>query len=213
MVGFNRRFSPLVVALRTRLAKLPPPYLLNYRWNNQAWSSTWPFDPVQGGGKLVSSGCHMIDLVLFLMGTPPEAIQAATARLQRPHIATHDTASVILDFGRRGMATLQTAELGAADYPQERLEIFADGRVLCLDNLTTLRGYGLAEPEFTTGRQEKGFAEELAAFADYLRAGGPSPCGAGEGLAVARCVEACLAAAAAPHAVNLLPQEAASCPA
>lgn len=195
MLGFNRRFSPMTAEIKKTLDEIKSPFIINYRWINKAWSSGWPFDPVQGGGKLVSSGCHMIDLVLCLMGGLPESLKASLKVLCHEGIKTHDTASVIMDFGTRGLVNITTGELGAKTMPQERLEIFTNKGVIEMSNFSTIKFYDIQRNDIASEEPLKGFQEEFTAFYNYLNSDTPSPCGVCEGLNVSICVDACLKSA------------------
>ena len=71
MVGFNRRFAPLAVELRKRLARLPGPRCLVYTINAGALPpGHWTQEPLTGGGRLVGEACHFIDLLRYLVAQP-----------------------------------------------------------------------------------------------------------------------------------------------
>lgn len=192
MIGFNRRFSPLIVKLKQALHKIESPYIINYRWINKAWTDTWPFDPVYGGGKLISSGCHMIDLVLYIMGKMPQSINASIGKLHHKNIKTHDTVSIMMNFNDGSIVNILSGEMGAQGYPQEKLEVFTNFGVIVLDDFKTLKFYDIAEENMSFRGQEKGFIEEFLAFHGYLQDGCVSPCGVEDGLNVAICINACL---------------------
>ena len=76
---------------------------------------------------------------------------------------------------------------GHASFPKERVEVFAGGRVLQLDNFRTLRGCGW--PGFSAmrlWRQDKGQSACVAAFVDAVRDGGNAPIPIEELLEVSR---------------------------
>ncbi len=65
---------------------------------------------------------------------------------------------------------------GSKAFPKERLEVFAAGRVLQLDNFRKLRGFGW--PGFrrmNLWRQDKGQRACAAAFVSAVRDGGAAP--------------------------------------
>jgi predicted dehydrogenase len=193
MIGLNRRFAPFSVRIKDILSKLEAPFLINYRWINKAWDSNWPFDPVQGGGKLVSSGCHMLDLIMYLLGDAPESVSASLKTMIKSGIKTHDSASVSLNFRDGSSVNICTSELGAAAYPQELLEIFTKEGVIVLDNFKKLSFYDFDIGDILYEEQDKGIHEEMVAFADYIEGKlDESPCGTRDGLNVARCTEACI---------------------
>jgi predicted dehydrogenase len=193
MVGLNRRFAPFSVQIKQVLTQINGPYLINYRWINKAWNSDWPFDPVQGGGKLVSSGCHMLDLIMYLLGEAPESVSASLKTMVKKGIKTHDSATVTMNFSDGSLVNVCTSELGAASYPQEQMEIFTGKGVIVLDDFKRLSFYDLDMGDIVLKEQNKGICEEMAAFAAYLDGKiAESPCGIQDGLNVAQCTEACI---------------------
>ena len=65
---------------------------------------------------------------------------------------------------------------GSKAFPKERLEVFAGGTVMRLDNYRKLQAWGI--PGFSTRRrlsQDKGQQACCAAFLKAIEAGGPPP--------------------------------------
>jgi len=183
MVGFNRRFAPQVVRLRELLAGAPGPKAFVMTVNAGAIPAQhWTQDAAVGGGRLLGEGCHFIDLLRHLAGAPVES-HAVT----RMAAATPDTATVTLCFADGSLGTIHYFANGSKAFPKERLEVFAAGRVLQLDNFRRLAGFGW--PGFTKmnlWRQDKGQAACAAAFVQAVKAGGPSPIALHELLEVGR---------------------------
>ena len=70
---------------------------------------------------------------------------------------------------------------GSSSFPKERLEVFAAGKVLRLDNYRKLKAWGI--PGFHTRRllsQDKGQVACCSAFLKAIEAGAPSPVPASE---------------------------------
>lgn len=183
MVGFNRRFAPQVVKMQSLLRGVPGPKSFVMTVNAGAIPAQhWTQDPAVGGGRLVGEGCHFFDLLRFLAGAPIESFHAT-----RMEAATPDTASVTLRFADGSIGTVLYLANGPKAFPKERLEVFAAGRVLQLDNFRRLRGFGW--PGFTAmklWRQDKGQAACAVAFVQAVQNGGPSPIPLDELLEVGR---------------------------
>jgi len=145
-------------------------------------ASHWTQDSQVGGGRLLGEGCHFIDLLRFLADAPIEGFQAMA--MDAP---TRDTASVTLRFADGSLGTLQYLANGSKAFPKERLEVFANGRVLQLDNFRRLTSFGW--PGFrgmALLRQDKGQRACAQAFVDAVVAGKASPIPLAELLEVAR---------------------------
>jgi predicted dehydrogenase/threonine dehydrogenase-like Zn-dependent dehydrogenase len=172
MVGFNRRFAPQIQKMRQLLAARPGPKAFVMTVNAGAIPAThWTQDPLIGGGRLLGEGCHFIDLLRHLAGAPVDRWEVIGI-----DTATKDSASLSLRFADGSSGTVHYFANGSKAFPKERLEVFAGGGVLQLDNFRRLTGFGW--PRFTRmnlWRQDKGQKACAAAFVEALRAGAPSP--------------------------------------
>jgi predicted dehydrogenase len=100
---------------------------------------------------------------------------------------TRDTVTIELSFADGSIGTVHYFANGSKAFPKERLEVFAAGRVLQLDNFRSLHSFGW--PGFSKmklWRQDKGQKACAAAFTDAVARGGPSPIAFDEVLEVAR---------------------------
>ena len=89
---------------------------------------------------------------------------------------TGDTVSIGLTFADGSIGAVHYFANGSKAFPKERLEVFAAGRVLQLDNFRQLTGYGWPGfKKLNLWRQDKGQTSCAAAFLDALRTGGPAP--------------------------------------
>jgi len=176
LVGYNRRFAPLAVAMRDFLAGAGP-LTLQYRVNAGCVpASSWLHDPVEGGGRIVGEVCHFVDLLQFLTGADPVTVQAMAAP-SRAGAGKEDNLSIQIGFGDGSVASILYASGGDKAFPKERLEAFGGGRAAALDDFRTLELVrdGRRRVERSLLRQDKGHAAELRAFVDVVRVGGPSP--------------------------------------
>ena len=183
MVGFNRRFAPQVVKMKQLLTGAPGPKTLVMTVNAGAIPANhWTQDPAVGGGRLVGEGCHFVDLLRFLTGSAIESFQ-----VERMAAATADTVSITLRFADGSLGTVLYLANGSKAFPKERLEVFAAGRVLQLDNFRKLAGFGWPGfAKMNLWRQDKGQKACAAAFVQAVRSGGPSPIPLDELLEVGR---------------------------
>ena len=90
--------------------------------------------------------------------------------------STRDTVSIQLSFADGSVGTVHYFANGSKAFPKERLEVFAAGRVLQLDNYRKLTGFGW--PGFTKmnlWRQDKGQKACSAAFVQAVAKGTSAP--------------------------------------
>lgn len=176
-IGFNRRFAPQVVKMKSLLSTVREPMSLIMTVNAGAIPpDQWTQDPSVGGGRIVGEGCHFIDLLRFLVGHTIVGVQA-TAMGRAPGVLNpQDKVTFTLTFADGSFGTVHYFANGHKEYPKERLEVFCAGRILQLDNFRKLRGYGWKGfSGMNLWSQDKGHAAGVAAFVDAIRQGKPSP--------------------------------------
>ena len=174
MVGFNRRFAPLLLELQQQLSCLQGPKAFVYTCNAGDISPDhWSQDPVLGGGRLLGEACHFVDLLRYLAASPIENLQLLSAADSKP---CPDSFSLQLRFADGSIGTVHYFANGSKAFPKERLEVFCAGKVLQLNNYRKLKAWGI--PGFRTRRllsQDKGQAACCAAFLQAVETGGPAP--------------------------------------
>ncbi len=183
MVGFNRRFAPQVVRMSELLKGVSGPKSFVFTANAGAIPAQhWTQDPQVGGGRIVGEACHFIDLLRFLADAP--IASHSVSWLDTP---TRDTATITLNFADGSIGAIHYFANGNKGFPKERLDVFAAGRSLHLDNFRKLQGYGW--PRFSRlnlWRQDKGQAACAAAFVRAIERGEPSPIPLAQVLEVSR---------------------------
>jgi predicted dehydrogenase/threonine dehydrogenase-like Zn-dependent dehydrogenase len=175
VVGYNRRFAPLVVKMRALLRARPGPKSFVYTINaGQIPPEHWTQNAADGGGRIVGEACHFIDLLRHLAGAPIAAAHAYA--LGGAAGALADTVAITLEFADGSLGTMQYFANGGRSFPKERLEVFAAGATLQLDNFRRLNGFNW--PGFSKQRlwrQDKGQSGLVAAFAEAITGDGPQP--------------------------------------
>ena len=185
-VGFNRRFAPLAVHLRTVLFASKDSYSASILINaGRLPSDHWTLDPRQGGGRIVGEACHFVDLLRYVMGCP-----IAEVRPLSRDTDGQDGGIFSLTFvdGRQAFLNYRT-DL-PAEHPKEK--VMASGKggwSVELDNWRTLISPGSNHPDLHRSlpgasvmpawlggpARGKGHAEALTAFLSAVRHGGPAP--------------------------------------
>jgi predicted dehydrogenase len=188
MVGFNRRFSPLTQKMKTLGDGVREPKSLILVMNAGAIPADhWTQDLAVGGGRIIGEACHHIDLARYLVGAPITSVQARRTGQGGDPAHIEDKAVILLGFADGSFATIHYLANGGASFPKERVEMFAGGRTLQLDNFLALRGFNW--PGFSKQklwRQDKGQTGCAKAFVAALQSGGPAPIPVEELFEVAR---------------------------
>ena len=176
MVGFNRRFSPHAQLIREYFAKRTRPLVLSYRVNaGEIPRDVWIQDPNVGGGRMVGEGCHFIDFMRFIVGSPIRSVQAKSIKIDSAATVAEDSLCVSIEFADGSLGVLEYLALGDVTLPKERCEITGEGSTAVMDNFCTTLCSGKLGKRKLKGKQAKGFAEEMAATVAAVKDGGPMP--------------------------------------
>jgi predicted dehydrogenase len=183
MVGFNRRFAPQVQKISSLLKGVTGPKSFVMTVNaGTIPAEHWTQDPEVGGGRIVGEACHFIDLLRFLAGS-----RIASYHVTKMDSQSGDSVTISLRFDDGSMGVVHYLANGSKAFPKERLEVFAAGRVLQLDNFRKLRGFGWhGFNKMNLWRQDKGQKACAAAFIKAIAQGGPAPIPFDEIVEVAR---------------------------
>jgi polar amino acid transport system substrate-binding protein len=177
LIGFNRRFSPLVVKMKESFGEPHQPKLIFYRVNaGPVPASNWTQDEEIGGGRIIGEVCHFIDTAAFLASdTLPKSVVAKQISTGRADSVDHDTLSITVDYEDGSVATILYIANGDKTLPKEEIQVFTGGRTAILKNFTELEFWrGSGKPAITKGTG-KGHKEEVAAFISAIKGGKPSP--------------------------------------
>lgn len=188
MVGFNRRFSPLVARMKACIEKVSTPKAFIYTCNaGMIPGNHWTQDPEVGGGRILGEACHFIDLLRFLSGAAIDSASITTMGGRSSTTSNNDNATISLKFADGSIGTIHYFANGGKAFPKERIEVFAGDGVLQLDNFLELRGFGWKGfRKASLWRQNKGQNACAAAFVEAIRTGRPSPIPFGEIYEIAR---------------------------
>lgn len=174
MIGFNRRFAPHIVKIKSLLKKSREPKSFIMTVNAGEIPAThWTQDQKVGGGRIIGEVCHFIDLLRFLADAPIASFQVV--QLEKVAIKD-DKVSISLLFADGSFGVIHYLANGHRSFPKERLEIFTAGKILQLDNFRKLRGYGW--PYFRRLNlwvQDKGQTACVKAFVEAIKFGQQAP--------------------------------------
>jgi predicted dehydrogenase/threonine dehydrogenase-like Zn-dependent dehydrogenase len=175
MVGFNRRFSPLVQQMKQLTANRSQPLAMIYNVNagmipRDHWSQTRD----QGGGRILGEACHFVDTLRYLAGAPIS--KSTTSFARQGGVAIDDIVSIHLEFEDGSIGTVHYFANGNKALERENLDLYSGEGILRMNNFRTLTGYRW--PNFKKEklrRQDKGHTTEVADFIGAIESGQPSP--------------------------------------
>lgn len=168
MVGFNRRFSPLVTKLKKLLGDASI-VNLNMTFNAGAIpSSHWTQDPEVGGGRIIGEACHFIDLFSHIAGSPIKSVCASS--LGQELNVFGDNVSIMLKCENGSQGVVNYFSNGSKAWPKESVEVFSEERVFKIDNFKTLTCEGVKGfRKMKLSSQDKGHAAQFKKYLDFLR--------------------------------------------
>jgi predicted dehydrogenase/threonine dehydrogenase-like Zn-dependent dehydrogenase len=169
VVGFNRRYSPLVLKVKDKMSKMDGPFLITLRVNaGFVPASRWIQDPALSGGRIIHECCHFFDLFDFMLDQSGPEIQVQTAGVNGSTTVARDNVSVTLKYPDGSIASLIYTALGGKSMDRERLEVFGQGTSMVIEDFKELKTFGQVPTRTTLKGQEKGHAPEFNELSKLL---------------------------------------------
>lgn len=171
MVGFNRRFAPLLTDMRRRFAATTEGSVVRYLVNaGTLGAKSWYNNEELEGSRFAGEGGHFLDTIGWWLGADPIEVHATAARDQ------HDL-HLALRYDNGSIASIDYVTNGNPRYPKETFEASAAGRTARLDNFgkATVWTGRRRSMRRTFGAIDKGQGRQVAAFVDAVRTGSPMP--------------------------------------
>jgi predicted dehydrogenase len=176
MVGFNRRFSPVVRLLAEQFQSVHLPLVMHYRVHaGQLDRGSWYLDQAEGS-RFVGEGGHFLDVLSYLAKSRPVSVTATSLRPQK--ITKDDLENIVatIQYENGAVGNVLYLTQGDAKVPKEYIEVFGGGRAAQMENFESLT---LFEKSASTKSKmhglEKGQKQELEAFVRAVRNGSEMP--------------------------------------
>jgi predicted dehydrogenase/threonine dehydrogenase-like Zn-dependent dehydrogenase len=171
MVGFNRRFAPLLTELKSQFGQVCSSAVTRYLVSaGPLAADSWYRNDALEGSRFTGEGGHFIDTLSWWAGSLPEEVYAVPG-------PEKDDVQVTVRFenGSSGVVTYATG--GNARFPKETFDAAGGGTSARLDNFRkatvwTGRGHRTTRAR---GGQDKGQRAELAAFVQASLSGAAMP--------------------------------------
>ncbi len=171
MVGYNRRFAPGIARVREALAQRTTPLIVNYVMNAgylpcDHWTQT-----AEGGGRNLGEACHIYDLFNALTLSEYGSVSAHAIEPASPQWRRNDNFVATVTYADGSVCTLTYTALGHKSYPKEFMQVFADGKVMVMNDYKSVSVHGSRNKEWSSKSIQKGQAEEIEALATCLQKG------------------------------------------
>lgn len=170
MVGFNRRFSPLMAEMKSEWGARNASHILHYRVNaGPLEKGSWYSEAETEGSRFVGEGGHFIDTASWWIGADPVKVSAASTRDDPDNLA------VTLSYPDGSLAVVTYLTHGQTRFPKERVEVFGEGRTGVLDNFGRFEIWAGGKVKSKKARMDKGQKSALEAFVKAVRNGTSMP--------------------------------------
>ena len=170
-VGFNRRFAPLAVKMKTLLGNSGSPMNIVATMNaGFIPGSVWVHDMEVGGGRIIGEACHFIDLISFI--TNSQVVSVCMNALGQHPMVNSDNATILLKYENGTNAVINYFANGSKAYSKERVEIYHQERTLIMDNWRKLTGYGFKNFSSASSGQDKGHQSQFSLLIESVTKGG-----------------------------------------
>jgi predicted dehydrogenase/threonine dehydrogenase-like Zn-dependent dehydrogenase len=175
MVGFNRRFSPMVRALAGHFRRPGAPLAAHYRVHaGQLEKNSWYLDAAEGS-RFAGEAGHFIDVLSHLVGARPVSVMASRLKPANPTADDLDNVSALVRYADGSVASLMYLTQGALKVPKEYLEVFGGGITAQMHNFESLVLFEHDRQKKTSMRIDKGQQAEMDAFVAAVKRGAAMP--------------------------------------
>lgn len=158
MVGFNRRFSPHTIKMKSLLGDGPMNIIATMN-AGVIPANVWVHDMNVGGGRIIGEACHYMDLIVYLTGSKISAV-CMNALGENPQENT-DNASILLKLDNGSTGVINYFANGSKAYSKERIEVFSQERTLIMDNFIKTKGYGFKGFKGLKTKLDKGHKKQF----------------------------------------------------
>jgi predicted dehydrogenase/threonine dehydrogenase-like Zn-dependent dehydrogenase len=168
MVGFNRRFSPLLAKMQAEFGQprnATARYLVNA---GPLAADSWYVNEELEGSRFTGEGGHFIDTLSWWAGSLPTEVYAIGG-------PEKGDVTVTLRFENGVTGTISYITGGNPRYQKETLDAAGAGRSARLDNFRKATVWNGRKENATKGRLDKGQATQLEKFTEACLTGGPMP--------------------------------------
>lgn len=170
VVGFNRRFAPLAVKMKSLVGEGPKNIIATM---NAGYipPDVWVHDLEVGGGRIIGEACHYIDLCTYLAGSKVKSVCMNSIGVN-PEENT-DNASILLKYENGTHAVINYFANGNKAYSKERIEVYSQEKTLIVDNWRSLKGYGTKGFSKMKTKLDKGHKNQFKLLVESVNTGKP----------------------------------------
>ncbi|MBM3216699.1 Gfo/Idh/MocA family oxidoreductase [Candidatus Poribacteria bacterium] len=182
IVGYQARFSPFIDKLKEVVPRplVTMGQLIDPHWGEGHWAN----DPIEGGGNVLSQGCHLFDLMYWLNESEPVVVYAEGGNFTHPNTPITDSVCVTLRYANGSVGSAVVGDFGTpALLGKAAYQVFDGKRTATLWGYyfsPEIRLWGADTSGFTMDDLPEpvrnvpgahGYTQELEAFAEWITTG------------------------------------------
>jgi predicted dehydrogenase/threonine dehydrogenase-like Zn-dependent dehydrogenase len=169
MVGFNRRFSTYMRAIKEKVKNRKSPLVIDY----SMCAGYIPYDnwihSSDGGGRIIGECCHIIDTCSYLTTSRIKSIHTTPVNFSSSYFRSDDNVTITIEYEDSSIAVIRYVSCNADSLPKERMKVFCDGKSYHLDNYIKLKGRGAIRKRISSLDSDKGQKDILEAWYQSIR--------------------------------------------
>jgi predicted dehydrogenase/threonine dehydrogenase-like Zn-dependent dehydrogenase len=171
MVGFNRRFSPHSVKVKSYLGDSPIQVIATMNAGDIP-PEVWVHDMENGGGRIIGEACHFIDLISYFTGS--KIVSVCMNALGVSPQQNTDNASILLKYENGSTGVINYFSTGSKKYSKERIEVYSQNRTFVIDNFRKTEGHGQSGFSGLKTSIDKGHQAQFKSYLDSIEKDGKS---------------------------------------
>ncbi len=171
MVGYYRRFNPVIEHIKETIGSIRQPLSIHYRINAGSGENRSVSD-----GPFIGEISHYIDLAAYLAGSRPVKVHAEGLSAVDRSVRSDKNIQIMLKFTNGSVAVINYICGGSEKFSREFLEIFGGGKAVQMNDYNSLniaddRGIKLISKK----PKDNGFEKMFELWGYYLKSGLGSP--------------------------------------
>lgn len=174
LIGFNRRFSPLITQMKAFFAGIKAPKIINIRVNaGKIPADHWIQNPQIGGGRIIGEACHFVDLASAIAEADPIAVKATCLKMDVP-VILQDNVQITMRLADGSVANIIYTSSGASTMAKEYIEVFSAGKSAIIDDFKSMTLFDATKQEtIKLKHQDKGQHAMINHFINSLKTNVP----------------------------------------
>jgi len=154
-IGFNRRFAPAYARAKQLMQKVRRPWYISYRLMYPNPTKRDKSDFYSTHERILYEGCHILDLVCWLLDAEPRRVFMTGDRLLNN--------CCILDYEDGSQVSFLCGSMGSYSLWKEYMEVFAEWTAITVSDFVDMRVRGFP------GEHDQVFVPHLGEHAEEVR--------------------------------------------